>query len=369
MANSTRGVLLYLGLPTLAGFAGYLRAGATAVQALPCPPCRIQLTQASTLVGHRQWPIGNATSIVRDSRGRYYVAGELTKSRIQVFAPDGTFLQVIGRPPDGKGDFGWVGELILASGDTLYAFDVDSGAVSVLSPRLQEVRTLPLRTGFKWDALALRSQGQLIVNMFVGSASAAGHPLHLLDHNGRILSSFGAPSSEIVRRDSKAATFRKLSGSRGDRFWAGRINEYRLDLWTSSGQHVREIVRDPTWFTPWSGANDLTPLQPPLPELVAIHEDRAGLLWLMFNVADSGWKASLRRVLDSEGAGFYTPSDQHAVFDTMIEVLDSTGVLIASQRFPMRLIEFIDDGLAFGYQGESNPANRVDIWRLRVVSP
>lgn len=305
--------------------------------------------------------------MVRDSRGRFFALSQSRPSEILFFDSAGRFLKPIGREGSGPGEFRFVGGILALPGDSLLVVDASLKRITVLTAEQRLSRTVSMPVGsFKWDGVLL-DDGGVVLNMFVGSPSAAGSPLHLVDRQGNITLSFGSTDDEVIRADLRSSTYRKLARARGRGVWSARINQYKIELWNKNGDKVRELVGNPSWFKSWWVETDLSPENPPQTKLVSIHEDRQGLLWIMFNVPDPRWRQGLEVARTPEGQ-YHVPIEKDLVYDTIIEVLDGAGTLLASQRLPVALVKFVDDGLAFSLR-ESLGDSQILIWNLSLFQP
>lgn len=332
-----------------------------------CPNCRVEWQRVVTLGDGRGGVFGAATSVVRDSRGRYLVASESRRAEVLVFAGDGTFNRTIGRAGAGPGEYGWASELVWAPGDSLHVIDVVLRRWTTLAPDFQVARIRPIPGDFLWDAVFLEGHG-LVANLYVPTTGQASFPLHALDNLGAIARSFGAAKDGIVRRDLPSTTRRKLARGPNNGVWSARISEYSVSLWDTRGRQVKELRRGVPWFRPWVQVTTPSPEQPPSTEIVAIHGDKAGLLWVLIQVPDPRWRDHLEEFRTPEGK-VYRPTDRDAVYDTYVEVINpATGEVLASQRLPMNLTEFVEDGLVFSSR-HSNRDDVIQVWQLRLVQP
>ena len=120
-----------------------------------------------------------------------------------------------------------------------------------------------------------------------------------------------------------------------------------------------------SWFKTWWADVPLSPLHAPQPEIVGLHQDRSGLVWVLVNVADQNWRAALEEWATPEGQQ-YRPRDADSVYDSEIVVFDPVRAWFATRRLPMKLIEFVDDGLAFSIVDSEDATPYLQIWNLRL---
>lgn len=110
-----------------------------------------------------------ARSIALDQRGNIYVAD---RSAIRLFGPDGRLLRTIGRLGSGPGEFDWVATVGLLPGDSLYAFDMGHGRLTVFAPgtfRVAYTSQIGREQLFSPDDARLVQGGRLAVAMFTAA--------------------------------------------------------------------------------------------------------------------------------------------------------------------------------------------------------
>jgi hypothetical protein len=98
----------------------------------------------------------------------------------------------------------------------------------------------------------------------------------------------GADTSRdaYARRASSA-----IEPSRRGGFWAGHLNEYRIDL-IDAGADMKVVVRrDVPWFRKWTeSTKEFVWLERPNPWWSSVREDDQGLLWTFLGMAADDWK-------------------------------------------------------------------------------
>jgi hypothetical protein len=335
--------------------------------AADCRSCGVELNRVVALRGTLRWRAGAATSVQRDARGRYYVATQSMRSSVLVFSPQGRPLRALGRQGTARGEFGWASALSIGPADSLHVLDVLLRRITVFAPDFAVARLDTLPGEYLWDH-AILPDGRRLLNLYVATPEAAGMPLHLLASDGSITRSLGEPRGEVVRRDLRGSTARRLASSGGGRVWSARINAYLIEQWNLDGTLLRALFRQPEWFASWRRSVPIGPDSPPTTELIAIREDAAGLLWVLIRVADANWRASLQRYETGEGS-FWEPGTLDGAYDTYVEVIDPTRQLVvASQRLPIALAGFLNNGLAFSEEVVAG-RTQVVVWRLRAVVP
>ncbi len=274
---------------------------------------------------------------VQDSRGRVYLAGPYA-NQITVFDSRARFLKRLGRPGNGPGEFAGIGSLHVGPGDSLFVLDNPQSRLSVFSPEMEFVRSVPLALAPEVENEVL-PDGSIIIGRSILTPDLAGHPLHLLDGEGAHLKSFGNLSG-IFRPDIPNILARAVSRSTGPFVWSGRQVEFVIDrINTETGEITQVLRRDARWFPsrmrPQQGPGGTRPE----PGVVDLQEDDAGRLWVLLLVPDREWRKS--HVPPSAGDRHGTVTDWQGYYDTRIEVLDpERGNLIASLRIPEHVERF-----------------------------
>jgi hypothetical protein len=327
-----------------------------------CRDCGVNLSRIVTLGDEADGQIGEPTSIAKDSRGRYIVTTRARPGGLLVFDPDGRFNSTIGRTGAGPGEYSLPEFVLVDTHDSVHVIDVGAHRRTILTPAHSFVRSHLLRGSFEWDA-ALLDDGRMIANLYHRRDPGKPEPIHLVDPEGEIVESFGRNSGDTSVAYLPSVTFRKLAVSGDSAIWSARINEYRVELWSLSGEVQRELIRAPAPFSPWVRAHGLVPDQPPQSQLLAIHATSGGFLLVLYQVADDRWRASLERAATPEGE-FFRPTSVHDVYDTVVEVIDpARALVIASGRLDPLLLEFVNDSLAYSFN--EFPVPQVTVWAVR----
>jgi len=333
-----------------------------------CRSCRIVLERETTLGADSGPNVVTSTFFVkRDSRGRLYSVFQFEPSAIVVFASDGAFLQKIGHEGAGPGEFRYILGLHVADGDTLHLFDVGNQRRTVLSPEYEVVRSHRIPPALMPDAYAFLPDGALVVNALVPTPAGAGYPLHLLTAEGDVERSFGTDDTYITPRTEYTHTVRRVApGDSG--VWAVPWTRYVLQLWSRDGTMRRQWRRSVPWFEPYEQIEPLSEEGPPAPMVAGLSVDAHGYLWVAVTVADSRWRSNLRRETGPDGPQVF-PKAVERVYDTILEMIDpGTGRLIVSERLDQKISGFVDANRVFGFRLTPDGGERLDIWRLRLVS-
>lgn len=332
-----------------------------------CATCRIVVTQLAEL-GDADGPgalYSRPTSIVRDSRGRFFViAPEGGPSLPQVFGQDGRFIAALGRLGQGPGEYTQPYAIALSAGDTIHVFDLGSRRHSILGPDLKFVRSQPL-PGVVKAAIAVPGGG-FIVAADVGTPAAVGFPLHRLNDHDVVVASFG-PDSLFPGQDLARAS-RQLSAARDGGLWSARLaHRYEIERWSFDGKLAKRITPKVAWFRPYEASWAPTPTRAPASIVKAVWEDAAHNLWVLGLTADPKWRQGLERGVRREGMMTYGWADKSLIFDSILEVRDgATGALLASRRMPEFMELGVGNGVVAGSIEREDGRMVTRVWQVRL---
>jgi hypothetical protein len=130
---------------------------------------------------------GRVMDATLDSRGRIIVADDLAH-HVVVFGPDGRHLRTLGRQGRGPGEFESPWKVAVDAQDSIFAWDMALGRVSVFAPDLGYVRSFPMPPQWIVNSLAFLPDGRLLVAAYARGSEGT---LHLLSRTGRVERSFG----------------------------------------------------------------------------------------------------------------------------------------------------------------------------------
>jgi hypothetical protein len=281
----------------------------------------------------------------------------------------GSYLGRLGRDGSGPGEFRGVRVLrALATGELL-AVDVDNARVSWWFPGEKRPRKEETILGFQWfDATPWLGDTLLFTSRLLPD-KAAGFPLHLAI-NGRIIESFGTdqPHLEV---GNWTESLRRLSSPSHGCWWVIPFDRrYVIQCFDARRQLVRQIERQPPWFTGW-------PLHQP-----QNHDERVG--GCRAKVYSQAW------ALEADEAGrvwaaFLTPSNDYAqrapcvrnpigrlgnYSDMPLEVFDGrSGKLLASSTLKALVVSISTDGRIVTYDEDLNDEPVITVWRAHVPKP
>ena len=251
-----------------------------------CRTCRFEFVKLATLGGEteEQGLISVESKVVRDSKGRFYVAPTHDRGRVVRYDERGKPSGLIGRRGRGPGEHLSIADLAIAPADTLIVLDPGNARWTVWDPAGTFVRVARL-PGYPWDAVA-SSNGGLVLQASIRSRETAGLPIHLLDASGKIVRSFGSRLGEL-RPDRATAQFRAIALTGRGTIWSGNYDRYAIQEWTLEGELARTLTSRVDWFPPHSG-----PVPGPEATLRALSVDEFGRVWVLIQIPDAKWKSS-----------------------------------------------------------------------------
>jgi hypothetical protein len=332
---------------------------------LTCREC-LHLTHVVEIGDDSLGYVNRTRAVIRDHAGGYLVA---RNTDIVAFTADGKFSRAVGREGSGPGEYRHLITMIAGPGDSITVFDSQLARATILAPDLIPLRAFPT-PGQVLDAIALPGS-VIVLNAILFSTAYVETPFHILSATrGEIVRSFRSRSGDVF---NPWAGWRELTpGVVPGTFWAARRNRYEIQLLDTLGHERDELVREVDWFKPYEDEAVLLLSREhlPVPSVERIHLDRDGRLWVMLTVGDPEWRQHLVPFTLPDGRTLQEPDDVNGVWDTVVEVIDpESRLVLASQRFDMKLLGFLDDRMVFGF-GESDGGNPVlHVWLLTGTLP
>jgi hypothetical protein len=323
----------------LAGTGESERAGAaygelvadTIVSRIKCTGCRIDSKLVVTLKPEGEHAPNYFTPVRRASDGRYLV-GDITFTKVLVYAANGRLESTIGRSGRGPGEFARIGMLALDSHDTLFVYDETLGRISVFGPDGTFARQLAAGFGQVFGMVSLGDTGLVLAPL------APPHALLLLDTRDRTVRDL-----EPVRTDRKGD--RRLGPTSRGAIWSAEAKRYVFRKIAPSGRVLEQHVRRADWFNAKPEGN-VPPGQKPASVIQTILEDRDGRLWTAISTARPNWKGSppARKVsarAKHAVSGLYSDRLQT---QNVIEVIDPRSRQLLASLTLGSIGEFIAEG-------------------------
>ena len=295
-----------------------------------------------------------------DRQGRYFVTGG-PSPYFWVFDRTGNVTHRIGRSGEGPGEFSVITGIASGEADSVFVLDPIRLLASVYTPDLEFARSF--RLSFSPEGPELLFGASFLINTPFRRGDLVGLPFHVLDRNGRMTRSFGSADGADLTVDRYVRDGRRLARSDTASFWAARTNQYLIERWTVDGRLLETLHRELPWFQVWweYPADADTP---PVPTMIAI-EQVGDTLWVLTSVPGEGWRAGV----EPDGR-FYRVTDRDVYRNSVVEAIDlKRGVVIASQRMPLRFTDLLQGGLAVRNDTDQVGNPIVSIHRLEIRVP
>ena len=333
-----------------------------------CAACRI-VAQRTAVISD-ETTAGEALdgppfSMARAGDGEvYFISAQF---RPLVYSPAKGTLRQFGRRGSGPGEFKVPTRLFIRADGHLVLLDPPQLRLSVLTAQARPVSTRRLPGKMAPEAVLL-DDSILVYNASFNSPESIGFPFHTVGADGRIIRSFG-PEVEIRRPEDAVQLRRRLTPSRGTRFWAARELRYEITEWTATGQRVRTITRHPAWFPGADQFEGATPSRPFTPFVTALRAADDDKLWVLIAVPGRNYVSGLGSPTRGQDGVERYPIASHALYyDTVLEVIDlSSASVLASHRLPGYFAYFLDDHFIANYDEAEDGTPRVELWRFDLT--
>ncbi len=208
---------------------------------------------------------------------------------------------------------------------------------------------------------------RFVINGPVGTADNAGHALHPLDREGRIVLSF-----EPYVTTPREPTWMRAIGLGPSGLWSiPAAHGYHIRLFDpEEGRLLREFAREAEWYPPVDHFQVPTPERPP----GAPHGSCPGSAERSFvddgEVPQRGLVRRTRAAGADAGRSSVYPYRDNDVYGGVIEVLDAmTGELVVSARTRRALALLVAPGLIAFTREDSIGWWYADLCRLRLSRP
>ncbi|MEO7363500.1 MAG: 6-bladed beta-propeller [Gemmatimonadaceae bacterium] len=258
----------------------------------------------------------------RDTAGRLYTVSR-KKDAVFVFSADGKLIKRLGQTGDGPGEFRAVRRVLIGPADSVYVADW-ALRINVFSPDLNFARSQSVSNS---PSLVL-NDGGLIVAEQIRTPERIGYPVHSFRANGEFEKSFGV-DTPLYRPDRKLITNRLAANASAGGIWTLPQGHYTFERWDPhAGVRRQSFAVQSSWFktlAKWPMDETARPAS-----VIESFSEDAGLLWVLFRVADTDWavppRANTERPVSKE--------EYDKTFDWIIEaVAVNTGQVVASKRF------------------------------------
>ena len=299
-------------------------------------PCRESC--GLTLVPEREYGDDSGPGMIEaagarawlDESGRLYLLGAVT--HVQVYGPDGAFLQRISRRGSGPGELE-NGHSLVVTGDGVFSIlDRSQGKILTFDWNGELLHEIRPHGWFPFGSGTVHVGGPLAVHHAdIQTPDRVGYPLHLVNlETGEAVGSFGSLTGEY---DLFSGLNHVIARGPDRSVWMAEKYAYKIEQWEPN-RILRSLRRKASWFPEvpvpershgWGERPD--------PAIVGIAADDS-LLWVFIATADEQWeKMGENRDFD-------------LFYDTMIEVIDwKRKSVIASERFDESFYHWIGPGL------------------------
>jgi hypothetical protein len=325
-----------------------------------CTQCAIELAPVAT-IGSRADSFSfvlEGGSFEQDSRGFLYIGPRIGSNEpgITVYDSRGKYVDVIGPRGAGPGELRYdPSKLLIVPGDTLYVFH--NGAVNVFGPSRRFVRKIEFPLSSVSQAIVLRD-GRMVISLFYRTPELIGIPVHVFDPTGKRIASFG-PQRAVLPGPVDTRSSLLARSNVDSLVWIAGRSRYELQLWSTTGRHVRTLERQADWFKPWHGEIGDWRRHRQEPVISGVFQDSAGMLWVTLSVADADWRALPDSAPESAAS-----DDMDRFFDTVIEVIDPRrGTVEARLRVDQYLPGLGGQGLVATMTEDSGAVPFLHIWR------
>ncbi len=334
---------------------------------LECPRCQIRLVNSVRLTREDVSVSAPPSAIEVDSKGRIWVA--VSDALPKVYAPDGTFLQFLGRKGAGPFEFAGAYGIARIPGDSMLVFDVDNSRASVVSSDLSVVRSIRLPSFFH-PIVSLSWPDTVVVSGAIVTPAAAGWPLHLVSLGGsdlRVLSSLGYEQGQL-RPNSPTDQAQVVAQATDGSFWSADVLRYRVSRWSAKGTRLLTFERTASWFATasrdWLG----NPNTPPPPRIAGIKEDPKGLVWVVTHVASKNWRKGWPRVEAGAREVSVRSIRFDELFSSVVEVIDpQKRTVVARLESERYIVSVLSDGRFAVYSRDSDDVPVITLVRPQLV--
>jgi hypothetical protein len=173
--------------------------------------------------------------VVRDSRGFTYAAVQFAlQQEIIVYAPDGSYVGVLGSIGEGPGEYLAVHGLAL-TGDSVVVLH-DDIYVSTFTPERRHARTIRIQHRMHGPIVWIDSE-MLAMGGWVPLPSLDTLPVHLFSPDGSLTNSLGTQNLA----NPPGPTERILGSGSGGTVWVAETNNYRLEELAPDGRTARVV--------------------------------------------------------------------------------------------------------------------------------
>lgn len=200
--------------------------------------------------GARPWSEFSLPAVLRLSTGQFLVAPAGDPGSVELYAADGVFVRRVGRWGSGPGEFQLPGPLMADGGDSVYVFDRQLRRISVFTPRLAFVRSVPLPIG-RVGGATMAADGKFWVQGALGTPEGVGMLVHLVDKRGVVTRSVAPFPGSLTPATNPGSLLREIAALPAGVAVTPQ-SDVQVELWNSDGTRGKRLASRPSWFLPWS---------------------------------------------------------------------------------------------------------------------
>lgn len=273
-----------------------------------------------------------------------YVAAQTSRSRgggVAVFNTRGELVKSIGRFGHGPGEFGGITSIGFGAGDTLWLVDQYFTLHAFTPPpSLEYVRTVVSEHPLSG---AITRFG-ILSNAVLWQQRVA--PPTLYDWRGQQRATFGQLQPQATANRLIGAVAVKDSST----IWAASGDAYDVQQLNRKGEILQRIARRVDWFPSGVVPSGVPWEHRPSPRLIAISEDRDGILWVVAQRAALEWRPESAGVTPADVpipiSRIRSRADVSQYYQTVLDAFDSrNGKLLASEVLEGDVIGFAAPGV------------------------
>lgn len=331
-----------------------------------CSECTLQLEELFSLGGVASGDgfVGRPRAIVELHDGRFILADRYDQDRLKVYRSDGSFMGVVGRRGKGPGEYEMVESLHVYGDGRIEVWDLSQRRLTILDSQFRVVGSRRIDVPGVWTAV-MPDESRVMVAPLVTSESV-GLPLHWIDPDGRRQLPFGAdPPIQDLRNWERQ--IRHVAPASDTSVWSAHYLEYTLEEWSVSGELLRRVQRQASWFPRVENGGFVNAESPPNPSLNGIHANEDGTVWTLTWIADGTWQEAVQERRDPYGRSYmgYDADNPAAYFDTVIELVDPrTARILGRVQTDDVIMGFVNDDLVYGYRTDALAEPSIPVFRI-----
>ena len=282
----------------------------------------------------------------------------LDGARGQIAVYFGGEVKVVGRSGDGPGEYQGIRNVVYHGGSNFIVFS--QGRETVLTGDDLEVAGTA-RLLLTPESVIVVDDSTRVIQTWRAAPGGGGYLLHLVRPSGVV--SFGPKVPAPVQFRNPRAIMQALGTGTPDGFWSAPLDSYFFTRWDTEGRAVLTLSPGPPGvsFPKIAGSQTIDVFDsPPPPTVQAIREDSSGRLWVATMVARHDW----RPLAPQQKLALYYLD---RIAETVVEVLQpSTGDVLASQRLPFFITQFVNDSLAVSRVMDEYDVSTLQLLKLTI---